>query len=130
MRIPDAEPVRRDSENVLPLVNIVFLLLIFFMLAGTLSKPEPFKLSPPQAAVEATITPGEMQLQLSKDGIFGAENEVLTQVQLLEKLSEGKVTTVQLKADASLPSKRLMHVIRLLSSSGVVDLQIVTEKTS
>ena len=36
-----AEPEEKKVfENILPLVNIVFLLLIFFMIAGTLIKPE------------------------------------------------------------------------------------------
>lgn len=33
----------------LPLVNIVFLLLIFFMMAGAVSAPEPLKVQPPRS---------------------------------------------------------------------------------
>ena len=32
-------------ETLLPLVNIVFLLLIFFLLAGAFQPPEPFEVS-------------------------------------------------------------------------------------
>ena len=37
------------TENILPLVNVVFLLLIFFMLAGAFSKPDLFEVTAPSA---------------------------------------------------------------------------------
>ena len=37
------QPEKKTFENILPLVNVVFLLLIFFMLAGSFSKPDFYK---------------------------------------------------------------------------------------
>src|SRR5690606_29249188 len=39
---------RFDADaGILPLINVVFLLLIFFMVAGRLNEAEPFKVVPP-----------------------------------------------------------------------------------
>ena len=44
------EATKKNSyENILPLVNVVFLLLIFFMLAGSFGKPDLFKVQAPYA---------------------------------------------------------------------------------
>ncbi|MCG8693196.1 MAG: biopolymer transporter ExbD, partial [Minwuiales bacterium] len=43
---------RSDDDRILPLINVVFLLLIFFMLAGRLSAGDPFRVDPP-ASVSA-----------------------------------------------------------------------------
>ena len=49
MRFPDP-PRKRPSEQLLPMINVVFLLLIFFLLAAKLAGPEPFAITPPEAA--------------------------------------------------------------------------------
>ncbi|MBF91454.1 MAG: hypothetical protein CMP34_01445 [Rickettsiales bacterium] len=36
-----------DSINLIPMINIVFLLLIFFLLTGVISKKEPIKITKP-----------------------------------------------------------------------------------
>jgi len=46
MHFPERRPDPTE-ERVLPLINVVFLLLIFFMLAGSLSVTEPFDIEPP-----------------------------------------------------------------------------------
>ena len=43
---------KRELENLLPLVNVVFLLLIFFMVAGAFSSPELFTIKPTVAKNE------------------------------------------------------------------------------
>ena len=52
-RKPDSE------ERVLPLINVVFLLLIFFMLAGRLSEAELFEVTPPESAGAVPVPPGD-----------------------------------------------------------------------
>ena len=52
MRFQARRP-NRSEENILPLTNIVFLLLIFFMLAGRLSAADPFRIDLPVSASQA-----------------------------------------------------------------------------
>ena len=49
MRFEPPRP-RNDEERILPLVNVVLLLLIFFMLAGRLAASDPFEIAPPRSA--------------------------------------------------------------------------------
>ena len=46
------EQSRRNAgeERMLPLINVVFLLLIFLILSGRLSSVDPFQTEPPRSA--------------------------------------------------------------------------------
>ena len=48
MIVPPPKRPRSTEDNILPLINVVFLLLIFFMLAGVLTQSPPFSLTPPR----------------------------------------------------------------------------------
>ena len=51
---------KTSEEGVLPLINVVFLLLIFFMLAGRLASVDPFRTEPPLSASEGLTQKHEM----------------------------------------------------------------------
>ena len=38
--------------NLIPLINIIFLMLIFFMLAGTITKIDPHKINVPESIIK------------------------------------------------------------------------------
>ncbi len=44
MQFPDDTP-RRGGDNLLPMINVVFLLLIFFLISAEMTPPEPFEVS-------------------------------------------------------------------------------------
>jgi biopolymer transport protein ExbD len=41
------------EENVIPMINVVFLLLIFFLMTAQIAPPDPFEVTPPTASSEA-----------------------------------------------------------------------------
>ena len=58
MQFPDDTP-RRGGDNLLPMINVVFLLLIFFLISAEMTPPEPFEVSSPRGASDGG---GERQL--------------------------------------------------------------------
>lgn len=51
MRI-DMPQRRRRGESIIPMINVVFLLLIFFLLTAQIAPPEPFSVSPPASRTD------------------------------------------------------------------------------
>lgn len=49
MRI-DMPPRRPRGESIIPMINVVFLLLIFFLLTAQIAPSTPFPLTPPDSA--------------------------------------------------------------------------------
>lgn len=57
-------PRRQQGENILPMINVVFLLLIFFLISARIAPPEPFPVEPPESGAD---TPAEAAFILYLD---------------------------------------------------------------
>ena len=58
-----------DSDaGILPLINVVFLLLIFFMIAGQLAEQAPFEVEPPASDAEAEDDGADRGKRDSREG--------------------------------------------------------------
>ena len=49
MQFPDP-PRRKPPESIVPMINVVFLLLIFFLMTAQIAPPDPFEINPPDSA--------------------------------------------------------------------------------
>lgn len=65
-------PKRPRGESIVPMINVVFLLLIFFLMTSHLAKPEPFEVALPEAASEQEPE-AELVLYADKDGQLAYE---------------------------------------------------------
>ena len=77
-----------QSESVLPLVNIVFLLLIFFMLAGAFNKPDLFNIVAPKTEVTARADQAPLIITMSKAAKLAIGTRIYTREALLERLKQ------------------------------------------
>lgn len=118
--------IRRKSEPTIALINIVFLLLVFFMIAGTIAPPLDGKIAlvdtkvlegrkPPDAAV---IRPdGSMSFR-------GVAIDAAGYVAAVQNLNG----SVRIVPDRNLPAKDLVRLIRALRAAGAGAVWIVTER--
>ncbi len=131
MRIADT-PAKPPIENILPLVNIVFLLLIFFMLAGSFNQPDFYPVDAPVANNKeqadrqyVTLVMNEKgQLAIGEQTYSDASLERYVREQLA--LSTDKKMNIQLKADAEVKSERVIDIMELLAAAGVDSLRLLT----
>lgn len=112
-------PHRRPrAESIVPMINVVFLLLIFFLMTSRLAQPEPFEVTPPDARIEteAEIKPVLYIDAAGKMHFDGAEDEAA-----LAQLSQRSADTpvVLLRADAKLEAKTLAKILRQLAAAGL-----------
>lgn len=125
-------PTRRrsDDDSVLPLINVVFLLLIFFMVAGRLSASDPFRISPPRSASEAAVDIEEMLILVGADGriaLDGTELDAATLAKTVgERIAEAPETPVQLKADGRAEADHVIALMEKLRAAGLPKLQLLT----
>ncbi len=126
------EPAKkREFETVLPLVNIVFLLLIFFMLAGAFTKPDMFNITVPNATVDNNVNRDTFIILMNAKGHFAIETTPYTQQALLtlikKQLEENNNDIkLQLKADAQVKSQDLITVMEALGNTGLTSIQLLT----
>ena len=119
-----------DDERILPLINVVFLLLIFFMLAGHLAASDPFEIAPPRSASEAGAEDRELQILLSDDGrlaLDGVEIEEAGLVALVAvRVAESASLRVQFKADGRSDATQAVAIMEQLREAGVKRLKLLT----
>ncbi|MEM0912859.1 MAG: biopolymer transporter ExbD [Pseudomonadota bacterium] len=132
MKIRDEARERKTSdESILPLINVVFLLLIFFMIAGTLADAELFDINPPISESNGEHNKDTLTILISKNMSFGLNNRAINKETLLfkvqQKMLEDKEYTVTLKVDNSLPANDVVAFTRELNQQGVQTLRLLTE---
>ena len=121
---------KRGEERVLPLVNIVFLLLIFFMLAGRLTASDPFRVEPPRSLSGADAAARDLIVLVGAQGRLALDGEVMEPLAIRSAVS-GRVTddaavSVLVKADGQVEAVRVVAVIELLRETGIRHLKLLT----
>ncbi|WP_372840591.1 ExbD/TolR family protein [Phaeovulum sp.] len=130
-------PRRRPAENLLPMINVVFLLLIFFLIAAKLAPPEPFAVSLPEAeglaAPDAALT-----LHLDADGQpgFAAELGDAALVALAKARDAlcasadcaASPPALLLRADADAPAASLAALMPQIAAAGFGAVTLVTRQ--
>lgn len=132
MRIkPPTEP-HRSELSVVPLVNIVFLLLIFFMLVGQVSSPEPLNVEPPRSASGKEDTGQTVKILLTRDGRIAMDQAVIARSDLDQRvadvLSRRPDASFQIKADARVDAVAMIRTMEQLRDAGVERLSLLTER--
>ena len=132
MQLPPL-PVRQDTEeNVLPLINIVFLLLIFFMLAGTIKAPDLFPIELPISAQTADIDQSPPQLLINAQGEIAFQQNILDAKNLAEllkpELSSQTSPVLIIKADMSTPATVLLGVVNQMGDIPGLRLTLLADK--
>ena len=89
---------RRHPETIIALIDVVFFLLVFFMLIGRMDATAPFDVSPPLAVTGADMPAGGATLSISGSGDLALDGLAVARAEL-----DGRL--VALLADA--PDLRL-----------------------
>ena len=120
----------RISIDIAPLVDVIFLLVIFFAVSTTFLESSGLKLQLPESSASTEREVKEIAVFVGADGEVVFEDEALTHEQLGSRLqqvledSERKV--VVLRADTGTPHGKVVTVIDLIKDAGAEALTVAT----
>lgn len=117
---------RSDDDRILPLINIVFLLLIFFMVAGHLSATDPFAVTPPHSDTETTPDMDTHLILVDRQGKLALDGLPLTEAALIEAFGSSPMDTVRIKADGAVDAVTVIALMERLRAAGLAELQLLT----
>lgn len=118
-----------DDDRVLPLINVVFLLLIFFMLAGHLSASDPFKIDPPTSISQGEPGEEDVLVLIGPAGQLAVNGTETDEKGLSAAVTAGldaAPAVVRLKADGAAPAETLVAVMERLREAGVLKVRLLT----
>ncbi len=123
-------PHRQDNPeiNLAPLIDVVFLLLIFFMLSTTFREDARLQIALPEAEGEALPAeePSLVTITIDREGgFYVADRQVVDQTAATLRraldgaLGEARDRPVLIKADAQTPHQAVMTAMDVASQLGV-----------
>lgn len=136
MRISKPENENRKL-NLTPLIDVVFLLLIFFMVSTTFEKQAKLKIELPEASANpAPASAHELVIAISQKGVFFVNNNELVNAKpqslqnALQKLAEdARDMPVIIKADANVAHKHVVMAMDVLGNMGFEKVSMATTQS-
>jgi biopolymer transport protein ExbD len=120
MRIP-ATPRVRSGDWVLQFINIIFLMLLFFMVNAVIVSPMPTGLSLPVAIHSDAASPPQNALFIAQDGQLSFAGRSLTSaeaVQLFKQRGDAQNMPRAIVADRRLSAVVLINLLSDLDRDG------------
>ncbi|MCH8543965.1 MAG: biopolymer transporter ExbD [Alcanivorax sp.] len=131
------QPPRRPAlEPALPLINVVFLLLVFFMVAGQVA-PNRIDVEPPESTMPLEQETDTLLLTLDRAGNLSRQGEPLTLEQLpallvaltengQQDLPPSALPSVRLLTDAGTRLETMRPLLTVLQQAGIEEVRLVT----
>jgi biopolymer transport protein ExbD len=109
----------RRQEPVLPMVNLVFLLLVFFLMVATLAPPAPVPVEPPRVAGAQAADGRGARLHLDAQGVPHLE-AATGEAALAAARAAAAEGPLVLRADRRAPGPALASVLAALEPAQVI----------
>ncbi|WP_417248150.1 ExbD/TolR family protein [Celeribacter sp.] len=121
--------VKRKAEPTIALINVVFLMLVFFLIAGTIAPPVDPDLKLIRTADLDVVSPPDA-LVIGSDGTLSYRGEPLAQAADYLDLAPQNAGTVRILPDRDLDATALIKVAADLKGAGAERIVIVGERNA
>ncbi|GAB4113424.1 MAG: biopolymer transporter ExbD [Gammaproteobacteria bacterium] len=126
---------RKDTVqdiNISPLIDMVFILLIFFMVSTTFVKDMKLDLNRPSAQSQTTASTKSIRLYIDNQGDVYLDGEPVQvwviQSRVRDLISTSTNKSVLVVTDEGVPSGRLVEVVDQARLAGAEDVGVATEQ--
>ena len=111
-----------ENPNLTPLINCMFLLLIFFMVATTFVNPKGLSVDLPGGQGESRATK-DMNIVIDQDEVIQVNGEVTDRERLAEKIRQvmkaDNTKNVILEADRSVRHSHVVQIMDIARGQGI-----------
>ncbi len=128
----------QEDINLTPLIDVVFLLLIFFMVTTTFTRETHLKVDLPEAEGPQPTQPSEkIEILVTSDGGYAVNGESLVNSQMqtlltaIQKKGQGNTDLpFIITADANVPYEKVVQAMDAAGRLGYSKLSMTTKKPS
>ena len=129
MKIKNKINITHNDDNLLPLVNIIFLLLIFFMIAGVIAKQkEMYDVDLATAVIDKYSETKDNILFIKSDNSIIFNDTIMTTKTLGDKLKQLKDKDIIIAADKFVSTSRLNKVLIELNKNKISNVTLLTNE--
>lgn len=127
-----ARPEQKSDIDISPLIDMVFILLIFFMVSTTFVKDMKVDIERPGAASASRASEKSMRINIdSGANIYIDGNPVrpwMVQSRVRDYVQSAGSPSVLVITDRRVPAERLIEVVDQCRLAGAADVGVATEK--
>ena len=123
------------DDNMIPLINVVFLMLIFFMVAGQITAADGVKVAPPVSVSNSQTNNEQLKVVIAEDGRVFIDGSLIEEKEINARILSYRLdqnadenTGILVKADADLAIERLQTILKLIKSAGITSLSLITSQ--
>ena len=125
-----ARPVRKQPpETIVALIDVVFFLLVFFMLIGRMDATAPFDVSPPTAKTGADMPSGGITVSVAADGALAVDGSAVSDEDLnravATRLADTSDTLVRINAHRDAELRNVLPLVTRIETLGAQDVVLV-----
>lgn len=135
MKFNSATPVEDVNINLTPLIDVVFLLLIFFMVSTTFDTTSQLKIRLPEASTNKSIKENApMYLMIDAKGRFFLNTRELSSQNsealsfALQRVLDGSDRPIVIQSDAASPVQSLVTAMDVVARLGISQVSIATTR--
>ncbi|OGX36222.1 MAG: hypothetical protein A3C36_03840 [Omnitrophica WOR_2 bacterium RIFCSPHIGHO2_02_FULL_52_10] len=116
--------------DIAPLVDVIFLLLIFFMLSSSFTFQSGINVKLPKAVTSDILREENLIVTITSENIIYLNNDVITLKELENRLSQSdaKMRPLLIKADRRASVGRIVDVWDLCRNLGIERINIATNQ--
>lgn len=114
-----------------PLIDVVFQLLIFFMLTSSFIAQPGIKINLPKAVTSEVVQEAKnATITLTKENLLYFNEKLISESELKEKLTQAAKArkTMLIKADRGTPLGKVVGIWDLCRDSGITQINIATNR--
>ena len=122
-------PTRRPrslEDALLPLINVVFLLMVFFLFAGRLGGPMPGDGDTRSQAEPQALDAAPLQLELRAGGRLALGGMEFPDGELAVRALAWRGQAVDLRASGDAPADRVLRLLGALRQAGIGEVRLLT----
>lgn len=118
------------EPGLIPMINVVLLLLVFFLVAGSIEKFEALSVNLPVAKNGRMLSDGQVVV------IIGAQREIVVNDDfvaqedfhktIVDQVAGNPRKIISLKADESLPASFMISVMNEIKAAGGTNISLIT----
>ena len=130
VRLPRMARPRSLDDALLPLINIVFLLMIFFLFVGRIGGPQVPSATPKSREADATTAAAAQVLELADGGRCQVDGTEFADTELALRAVAWKGGKVDVRATGLVSAERVLRVLADLRRAGVGEVRLLTVRTA
>ena len=128
------EPLEEPTLNLTPMIDIVLLLVIFFMVGTQFTESESqFEIELPEAVAAQPLTggPDELTIEITREGTAVLDGEPVDDTELAARMQAAAERfagqAVIVRGDRSIDLQRAVTVMNLVERSGIRAIQLALQ---